>query len=87
MYANKVTDVITVENLINKNLELYDFKSKVGDSFLEVLKNSTKFVKDSFYLIAVKGDPSVVGQLAIVNGEEAIGLTTYGILKQTLEQG
>jgi hypothetical protein len=60
IYANKVTEIITVENLVNKNLDMYDFVSQKGDSFLEVRNTSSKFVNNSYYMIAVKGDPIVV---------------------------
>jgi hypothetical protein len=60
IFANKIDATNTVENLLNKNLDLFDFKSVGGDSFLYVHnKNATKFCSDCYYLIAIKGDPSV----------------------------
>lgn len=37
-------------------------------------------------MIAVKGDPNVQSEMAIARGDDFIGLTTYGILKQTLKK-
>lgn len=87
VYANKVGGNMSIENLVNKNLDLFDFKSVPGDSFLEIQSTSSNFCKNCYYLIAIKGDPSVQAEMAIAKGNEALGLTTYGILKQTLKRG
>ena len=69
---------------MNKNIDMYDFVSHAGDSFLEV-NNGTKFCTNCYYMIAVKGDPNLQSEMAIARGNDYIGLTTYGILKQTLK--
>jgi len=71
IYANRIGlgSNETVENLVNKNLEMFDFKSVPGDSFLEVTNSSDKFSKNCYYLIAVKGDPSVQSEMAIAKGK------------------
>ncbi len=39
---------------------MYDYISIGGDSFLEVLNTTDKFARNSYYMIAVKGDPNAV---------------------------
>lgn len=65
---------------------MYDYKSVAGDSFLEV-SNKGNFCKNCYYMIAIKGDPTAQAEMAVIKGDEAIGLTTYALLKQTLKKG
>ena len=65
---------------------MYEHRSVPGDSFLE-LEDGPKFCKNCYYIIAAKADPSVQAELTIARGNDAVGLTTYGILRQTLKKG
>lgn len=84
--VNRVNEASTIEVLMEKNLEMYDFVSRAGDSFL-LVSNGSKFCTKCYYMIAVKGDPNVQAEMAIVRQNDSIGLTTYGILKQSLKKG
>ena len=70
---------------MNKNIEMFDYVSHPGDSFLEIT-NGSKFCTNCYYMIVVKGDPNVQSEMSIIRGDESIGLTTYGILRQTLKK-
>lgn len=60
IYANRVGGNETIENLMNKNIEMFGFICHGGDSFLEVSNTSKNFASNSYYIIAVKGDPNLV---------------------------
>lgn len=68
IYASKVDGNDSIENLLNRNLASYEFISQKGDSYLEVSNTSKFFKANSYYLIAVRGDPNVVSEMAIVKG-------------------
>jgi hypothetical protein len=40
--VNKIDNTNTIDKLVNKNIDLFDFKSNAGDSFLYVHNKDTK---------------------------------------------
>lgn len=72
IYATKIEEDDILEDLLNRDLESFDFVSEMNGN-LEVSKSiNPTFCKNCYYIITVKGSPSVAADITINSGDVPI---------------
>ena len=69
IYVNAIGINDTVGDLVNRNVEIFRWKTKTGDSAMLIHNATKEFCNQCYYIIAIKGDPNVQAELAIAKGD------------------